>query len=87
MVLDGETGLLFDPDQKGSLLAAMRFMVTRQNYYAHLSSACIKRACEFTEKKMVEAYEALARELGASGQGEGAGAPGCSRTHPGGSPG
>ncbi|GEA17236.1 glycosyltransferase family 4 protein [Moorella sp. E306M] len=58
MVVDQENGFLFEPDDPGALLTAMGAMLAQRDAYPLLSAACIERAKEFSEEKMVEAYEA-----------------------------
>lgn len=59
MVVDQETGFLFEPCEPGSLFAAMRAMLSQRDAYPHFSAACLERAKLFSEEKMIEAYEDL----------------------------
>ncbi|MCL6559005.1 MAG: glycosyltransferase family 4 protein [Firmicutes bacterium] len=68
MVIDQETGFLFEPDEPGALLAAMRAMLAQRYAYPRFSAACLERAKQFSEEKMVEAYDKLMRELRRSAQ-------------------
>lgn len=62
MVVDQETGFLFEPKEPSSLLFAMRTMLAQRDDYYRFSAACIERAKEFSEEKMIESYEALMQE-------------------------
>lgn len=62
MVVDGETGFLFEPGEPGALVAAMRKLLSQREAYSRLSAACLERAKEFSEERTVAAYEALMRE-------------------------
>lgn len=63
-IIDGETGLLVAPDDAAGLAAALRRLAASPDLRARLGEAARKRALErFTARTMVDAYEALYREL------------------------
>lgn len=59
IVVDGMTGFLFDPDKPGELREAMQRFLERRHEYAIMSKACLERAKDFSEEKMIDAHEAL----------------------------
>lgn len=59
MVVNGETGWLFEPEEPSALEAAMRAVLIRRDEYEQMSAACIARAELFKEENMVDAYDKL----------------------------
>ena len=55
-VIDGETGILYDPNTVGGLVAAIREM---ESSPAFSPAACQARAREFTREKFQERFQAL----------------------------